>query len=149
MSILKRFKSVILITIVLISVVLIGGCGFVADGPFGWIYTDTKIPVAVGPSETGTLEGKACINSFLGMITIGDASIEAAMKAHGIKTIYTVNKESLSIFGTYTRQCTIVTGEAEIAKKTEASSNPTPAPAANQTEGTEKKEEPPKAEAPK
>ncbi|MBF0472988.1 MAG: hypothetical protein HQK93_04555, partial [Nitrospirae bacterium] len=70
-----RFKSLILIVFALLSVVLIGGCGFVSDGPFGWVYTDTKLPVAVGPAETGTLEGKACVHSFLGMITIGDGSI--------------------------------------------------------------------------
>jgi hypothetical protein len=122
-----RFKSLLLIVFAFLSVVIIGGCGFVSDGPFGWVYTDTKLPVAVGPSESGSLEGKACIHSFLGMITIGDASIETAMKEHAIKTIYTVNKESLSIFGTYTRQCTVVTGEAEAAKKSEALNGSAPA----------------------
>ena len=145
-----RIKSLLLIVITLLSAVFIGGCGFIADGPFGWVYTDTKVPVALGPSETGSLEGKACIHSFLGMITIGDASIEAAMKEHSIKSINTVNKESLSIFGTYTRQCTVVTGEAEFAKKTDGTVTSTAAPKEAVTaapitpEATAPKEEAPK-----
>ena len=101
----------IVFILALLAILSVTGCGFVADGPFGWAYTDTKMPVAVGTAKTGTKEGKACIHSVFGAITVGDASIETAMKAAGIKEIYTVNKTSLSIFGTYTRQCTIVTGE--------------------------------------
>ena len=95
----------------LLTLFLVTGCGFIADGPFGWAYTDSKMPVAVGTAKTGTKEGKACINSFFGAITVGDAGIETAMKTAGIKEIYSVNKTNLSIFGTYTRQCTVVTGE--------------------------------------
>jgi predicted small lipoprotein YifL len=104
-------RSTVIILAVLLTLFSVTGCGFVADGPFGWAYTDSKMPVAIGPAKTGTKEGKACINSFFGAITVGDASIEAAMKAAGIKEIYTINKTNLNIFGTYTRQCTVVTGE--------------------------------------
>ncbi len=94
-----------------LSLMALSGCGFVADGPFGWVYTDSKTPVAVGTSKTGSKEGKACVTSFFGALSVGDASIEAAMKSAGIKEINTINKKNLSVFGTYTKQCTIVTGE--------------------------------------
>jgi len=95
----------------LLTLFSVTGCGFIADGPFGWAFTDSKTPVAVGTAKTGIKEGKACVHSVFGAITVGDGSIEAAMKAGGINEIYTVNKTNLSIFGTYTRQCTLVTGE--------------------------------------
>jgi hypothetical protein len=94
------------------SLATLPGCGFVADGPFGWAYTNSKTPVTVGKAKSGSLKGKACIHSYFGLFTIGDANIESAMKAGGITEVYLVDKENLSIFGTYTRQCTVVTGEA-------------------------------------
>ncbi|MCI4625163.1 MAG: TRL-like family protein [Candidatus Magnetoovum sp. WYHC-5] len=104
-------KKVFLIIILSVMVSVVSSCGFVADGPFGWIYTDYKSPVGMGTAKSGSKEGRTCIHSFLGAISVGDASIESAMKAAGIQEIYTINKENLSIFGTYTRQCTLVAGQ--------------------------------------
>jgi hypothetical protein len=87
------------------------GCGFIADGPFGWAYTNSKTPITIGPSRTGSKTGQACIKSYFGLLTVGDASIEAAIKSAGIKEIYTVTNDNFSILGTYTKQCTVVSGE--------------------------------------
>ncbi len=103
-------KGFLFIIIALFALTSISGCGFVADGPFGWVYTDTKGAIAMGNAESGDKVGKSCIHSFFGGIAVGDASIEAAMKDAGIKKVYTVNEDNLSIFGTYTRQCTLVSG---------------------------------------
>jgi hypothetical protein len=100
-----------LIAIVAMMLMFLAGCGFVADGPFGWVYTDTTMPVSMGSAQSASKVGMSCIHSFLGAVSIGNASIESAMKNAGIKSVYTVNKESLSVFGTYTRQCTLVAGE--------------------------------------
>ena len=105
----KRMMVVLILAVV--SAGALSGCGFVADGPFGWGYTNSKTPITLGPAKTGAKSGKACITSFFGMTSVGDASIDAAAKAAGIKEISTVNSENLSIFGTYTKQCTVVTGE--------------------------------------
>jgi len=107
--VLKRLLVVSVVS--LTTAFLLSSCGFVADGPFGWVYTDSKVPLAIGPSPTGSKLGKACIHSFLGAIAVGDAGIEAAMKEANITNIHTINKDNLSIFGTYTRQCTLITGE--------------------------------------
>jgi hypothetical protein len=101
----------ILIVFTVLMLLAATGCGFVADGPFGWAYTDSKTPVALGTAKTGSKEGQACIHSFFGAVSVGDGSIETAMKSAGIKEIYSINKKNLSIFGTYTRQCTVVSGE--------------------------------------
>lgn len=107
----KGKRLVLTAILAVVSAGALSGCGFVADGPFGWGYTNSKTPITLGPGKTGSKSGKACITSFFGITSIGDASIDAAAKAAGIKEIYTVNSENLSIFGTYTKQCTVVSGE--------------------------------------
>ncbi|MBF0459300.1 MAG: hypothetical protein HQK99_15530 [Nitrospirae bacterium] len=104
-------RGLTLIALIAMMLVLLTSCGFVADGPVGWVYTDTTMPVSMGTAQNGTKAGRGCIHSFFGAISIGNGSIETAMKDGGIKNVYTVNKENLSIFGTYTRQCTLVSGE--------------------------------------
>jgi TRL-like protein family len=104
----KRWMFAVL-TLVLIAV--LSGCGFVAEGPFGWAYTNSKMPIAIGSAKSVSKVGKSCIHSFFGMTSIGDASIEAAMRSAGITEIFAVDTENLSIFGTYTRVCTVVSGE--------------------------------------
>lgn len=104
-------RRLLLVTILAaFSLVAFTGCGFVADGPFGWVYTDSTTPVATGTASSADKVGKACIHSYFGMITVGDASVEAAKKRAAITEIHSVNKENLSVVGTYTRQCTVVSG---------------------------------------
>jgi len=99
------------LTLVLIA--LLSGCGFVAEGPFGWAYTNSKTPIAIGTAKSVDVHkvGKSCIHAFFGMTAIGDASIETAMRSAGIKEIFAVDMENLSFFGTYTRVCTVVSGD--------------------------------------
>ncbi len=106
-----RGKSILITIIAFSTLTAITGCGFVADGPFGWVYTDHTVPIAIGTAETGSKIGKACIRSYLGMISVGNGSIEEAMTNGGINEIFIINKENLSILGTYTSQCTVVRGD--------------------------------------
>ena len=103
----KRIFSVL---VLLFLSLIATGCGFVADGPFGYLYTETTTSVAVGSAESGEKMGQACVTSFFGMIAFGNASIETAMTNGGIDEVYTVNKSNFSVMGLYTRQCTIVRG---------------------------------------
>jgi hypothetical protein len=102
---------ILILLSVLIALLTIAGCGFISDGPFGWVYTNHKTSVAIGPAQNIKKEGRACIHSFFGMISVGDATIDTARKSAGIKKIATVDRESFSLFGTYSRQCTVVAGE--------------------------------------
>jgi hypothetical protein len=104
----RRLLSLVVLAV--FSLVAISGCGFVADGPFGWVYTNSKTPIAIGTAKVGEKVGKACIHSFFGAVSVGDASIDSAKRKAGITDVYTVDRENLSIFGTYTRQCTVVSG---------------------------------------
>jgi hypothetical protein len=104
-------RTVVAVAVLALLAVGTTGCGFVADGPFGWGYTASKTAVSTGSAKTGTKKGSACVTGFFGFISIGDASIGTAMKNGGIKEIFSVDKDNLSVFGTYTKQCTIVTGE--------------------------------------
>ncbi|MBF0342839.1 MAG: hypothetical protein HQL06_01285 [Nitrospirae bacterium] len=107
----RETRVLTLALMLMMSLMLLTSCGFVADGPFGWVYTDTKVPVYMGTAPTGSKFGRACIHSFFGAISIGDGSIETAMKDAGLRGVYTINKENLNVLGTYTRQCTLVTGD--------------------------------------
>ncbi len=104
-------RTLVAVAVLALLAVGITGCGFVADGPFGWGYTASKTAVSTGPAKTGAKKGTACIKGLFGFTSIGDGSIGAAMKNGGIKEIFSVDKDNLSIFGIYTKQCTIVAGE--------------------------------------
>lgn len=103
-------RIIFILALSLSSLFLLSGCGFIADGPFGWFYTHSKTAVSTGTAASGEKEGKACIYSYFGMITVGDASVSAAKRRAGIAEIHTVDRENLSVMGSYTRQCTVVTG---------------------------------------
>ncbi|MCI4626826.1 MAG: TRL-like family protein [Candidatus Magnetoovum sp. WYHC-5] len=98
-----------MLVIILISI-LLQGCGFVSDGPFGWVVTNTKTPISKGEAKNATKVGSACVYSFFGMITMGDGSIETAMRSGAITEIYTIDKDNLNIIGAFSRQCTVVLG---------------------------------------
>ncbi|MBF0458030.1 MAG: hypothetical protein HQK99_09065 [Nitrospirae bacterium] len=102
-------KAVISILIVAVGFSL-AGCGYVSDGPFAWGMANHWTPVAKGTASSGIKEGQACIYSFFGMVAIGDAGIEAALRNGGIKDIFTIDSYNQSFFGTYSRQCTVVIG---------------------------------------
>ncbi|KJU85086.1 TRL-like protein family [Candidatus Magnetobacterium bavaricum] len=96
---------------VLLMTLVVSGCGMVGDGPFGWVMTYTTVPVAKGPLTSGNRNGQACIYSVFGAISMGDGSIEAAIRNGGITGVYTIDLYNQSFFGVYTRQCTVVVGQ--------------------------------------
>lgn len=93
---------------------VLGGC---AAGPGhvpnGFFFTSTK-----GPGDTGYRKAKAaktgqsCGSNILGVVGLGDTSIDSAKKAGGIKKVATVDFETFSVLGAmYTKVCTNVTGD--------------------------------------
>lgn len=69
-----------------------------------------KEGVGATEHDVGDKTGKACTNNILGVIAIGDASVEAAKRAGGIKKVASVDKDIMNIFGLFGQNCTIVTG---------------------------------------
>jgi hypothetical protein len=90
------------------------GCGALAFGnagaPFGSIYTGTTSSWLVTSNDVGSKHGEACGMSILGLVTIGDAAVEAAAKAGGITKIGVVDNKDFNVLGVYVQHCVEVTG---------------------------------------
>lgn len=102
-------KSMILVYAA--ALMLLAGCA--SPIPMGTIYTDVKLPVsATANVDTSNLKvGRSMCKSYVGLVTVGDASIEAAKKNGGIKKVVAVDwkaKSTLGVVGEY--EC-IVYGE--------------------------------------
>ena len=88
------------------------GCGAVAAPGIvtGAIYSGYTLGAGVGPG-TGTKTGEACAMSILGLVAVGDGSIDAAKQAGGITQVASVDHKSFSILGIYGNVCTEVHGQ--------------------------------------
>ena len=100
-----------LVLIPAVAALFMAGCA--SSIPMGTVYTDVKLPVsATANVDTSNLKvGRSTCKSFVGVVAVGDASIEAAKKNGGIKKVVFVDwkaKSTLGIVGEY--EC-IVYGE--------------------------------------
>ncbi len=81
----------------------------------GGIYSDVKVPMSTPDDSTGlqigSKKGEATMVNYLGLVGIGDASIEAAAKDGGITKVKTVDCQFKNILGIIQETTTIVTGE--------------------------------------
>ena len=93
------------------------GC---AGGPIGLLYTGVKNPGAFTTGETtnmgaNAITGESCSMSILGLIALGDWSVDAALKAAGAegKTLknVAVDHRVMNILGLYGNYCTRVTAQ--------------------------------------
>ena len=69
-----------------------------------------KGPITATESAAATKEGKACARSYLGMVALGDSSIQAAKAAGGITQVSSVDHDSRNNLGIIADFCTIVRG---------------------------------------
>jgi hypothetical protein len=92
---------------ILIAVLMLAGCA--SYYPLGFIYTEGKMGVQAAPGATPKT-GKACMTSILGIVAVGDASIEAAKSAGGVANVATINYEVRNILGVYGEYCLVVKG---------------------------------------
>lgn len=90
---------------------MLSGCATTI--PQGTFYTDVTVPVsATSAADSANLKvGKSTCKSYCGVVTIGDASIEAAKKNGGIKKVVSVDWKAKSILGLVGQYECIVTGE--------------------------------------
>lgn len=94
--------------IALLGVVLmLAGCA--SYWPAGWAYTEAKMGVQAG-SGAADKTGRACVQSILAIVATGDASIEAAKAAGGIKEVVNMNYEVKNILGIWGEYCLVVKG---------------------------------------
>ena len=71
------------------------GCSALMGGyPSGFIFDSSSKPHPMdqaqqgGPGKTDDKVGEACSTGFVGLVSIGDASIAAAKKAGGISDVH-------------------------------------------------------------
>ena len=88
------------------------GCAQIVMSPaLGVLYTDVSGPLTATSAERGSKTGVATAESILGLVALGDASIQAASRNGGITKIKTVDFDSKNILGIYGTFTTRVTGE--------------------------------------
>jgi hypothetical protein len=113
-------KSIVVVLVMgLMAMSLLTGCASMAtmnQAPaFGYIYTDVKAPmhsVAADMNATGMNKvGTATCSSILGWIAMGDASLDAAMKAGGISKLHHVDFHATQILGLYATYTVTAYGE--------------------------------------
>ncbi|MBQ9345302.1 MAG: TRL-like family protein [Kiritimatiellae bacterium] len=91
-------KKVQWLLVVALALLLVSGCA--TSYPMGSIYTDLKLPVAVTADPATNLKvGTATCRSILGLVALGDVSIETAAKNGGITQIHHVDWEAKSVLG--------------------------------------------------
>ncbi len=81
--------------------------------PVGVIFTDYQAPLDFDQesSEVGSKQGMAETISILGLVALGDASINTAAQNGGISEIYGADYQYFNVVGVYQRYTTIVHGE--------------------------------------
>ena len=104
-------KKVVIYATLLGMLGLMSGCAIVASPVAGGLYTQVKAPLTADPGASSSKVGTAMAKSILGLVAIGDASIDAAMKNGGIRRINHVDYESKSILFFYGEFKVIVYGE--------------------------------------
>jgi hypothetical protein len=92
---------------ILVVVLMLAGCA--SYMPMGVFFTNGKMGVQTGGGQADKT-GKACMTSILGLVATGDASIEAAKAAGGIKEVVNINYEVNNVLGVYGEYCIVLQG---------------------------------------
>lgn len=106
----KRFflKSGILGVSLAGALALFSGCA--STVPTGLLYMDAKLPAAATSASGASKTGEATCTSILGLIAMGDCSVDAAAEAGHISTIKSVDSKVFSILGIFSTYTTVVKG---------------------------------------
>jgi hypothetical protein len=102
-------KRSLFVALALTGMATLSGCIAVYTPAIGVLYSEVRHP---GDAEgaIGAKEGRACAQSILGLVATGDASIQAAAAAGGIKNVTTVDHYTRNILGVLGEFCTIARG---------------------------------------
>lgn len=98
------------LTLAGLSLLTFAACQPVASPLMATLYMDVKGPVTATEATSTTKQGRACAQNILGLVATGDASIDAAARAGGIKQVVSVDFESNHILGIIGNFCTVVKG---------------------------------------
>lgn len=91
---------------------MLNGCAMVQSPVTGFAYTNVRAPISVSQSDDKPSRvGRASVRSILGLIALGDASIQAAAEKGGITDIHHVDYEATSYFGIMSEYTVVVYGD--------------------------------------
>ncbi len=100
-----------LVVYVLASIALLSLSGCSTSPLFAAVNVTKWDGGVSNPTVTSPKKGEACAMSILGLVAVGDASIEGAKKDGGITKVATVDHSTLNILYLYGQYCTVVHGE--------------------------------------
>lgn len=117
----RLIGTAVMLVVGVLTYVSLSGCAanLYPGGPSvaGVLYTGVTDPaqdlaVAVDPAASGRETGSASAVAVLGMVAVGDASVNAAMRNGGITKVHHVDHQvQLVLGGIWARATTIVYGE--------------------------------------
>ncbi len=109
------FKKIALLAVTGAIVVSSTGCAGMAFSshktPLGGLYADTSSNEMVVAGAKPSKEGEACAVSYLGAVTLGDATVKKAAGEAGLSKIASVDHDFTNILGVYSKYCVRVSGE--------------------------------------
>jgi hypothetical protein len=101
----------------LVTVVCIGAVGCYKTPvmpPQGWVFSQYKAPLSADlqgvKADPAPKVGKAEVQNILGLVAVGDCSLEAAAKSENISTVQYADYEYFNVLGVYQRFTLFVHG---------------------------------------
>ncbi|MBX3728337.1 MAG: TRL-like family protein [Candidatus Sumerlaeia bacterium] len=81
--------------------------------PVGWVYSEFTAPLDYDQetSLVGERAGRASSMSILGLVALGDCSINTAARQGGITTLHGADYEFFNVLGVYQKFTVVVRGE--------------------------------------
>jgi len=99
------------VTAALIGVIGLSGCMIVQAPVMGVLGSRVKWgEYAQGDDKPGQKEGRACMDTVLGLLARGDASVRAAKANGGITEVSVVDHSARNFLNLVGEYCTIVRG---------------------------------------
>ncbi|GAB4315901.1 MAG: hypothetical protein Kow0059_08210 [Candidatus Sumerlaeia bacterium] len=106
-------RTAITLTLIILAAGL-SGCGFRAPviPPFASTFTNYSAPLDIKyNSPIGQKSGNASTTSILGLISFGEAGVDAAVREGGLQRVDYIAYEATNVMGIYQSWKTIVYGE--------------------------------------
>ncbi|MBP7710164.1 MAG: TRL-like family protein [Rickettsiales bacterium] len=72
---------------------------------------DDTVSGSVNNSVALDKRGEACVINVLGIVAVGDSSVEAAKKAGSINKVAVADTNYLNVLGIFQKGCTVAKGE--------------------------------------
>ncbi|WP_265394976.1 TRL-like family protein [Leptospira bandrabouensis] len=102
-------KRKLLLTFFLFNLFLNLSCASSGFGTQGLLYENQRISM-METGNSATKEGIACAKSYMGLLALGDASVELSQKNGNIREITSIELETYNFLGIYAKLCAITKG---------------------------------------